>query len=333
MLKRIWAIFTRDVKVSMRTFISLYILVVPLILAFAINLFTPGINDTTINLALLEADNPEQIAYFKSFAKVELFKDVESVQKRVEARDNIVGILPEGDKHYIMIQGNEPEGVIDYAKLINSLNELDIQVEDTNAEIIEFGKTVPPLKRTLVNGVLLLISILGGMLIAFNIVEEKADRTIRSINVTPTTRNTFILGKSLLGLVLPIFGTIATVFICGFGDVNLLQILLIVSAASLLSLLVGFIQGLSSDDIISAVSIIKLLFLPLFASVLAIELLSAKWQKFFYWSPFYWAYKGNNAVLSQTSTWQQILSYTGIVIVLCGIVYLIAAPRIRKGLE
>ncbi|MFW6270946.1 MAG: ABC transporter permease, partial [Bacillota bacterium] len=70
MLTRIWTIFTRDLKVNLKNFISIYIFIVPIIFAIAINIFTPGINDTTINLALLEGENPEQVAYFKNFADV-----------------------------------------------------------------------------------------------------------------------------------------------------------------------------------------------------------------------------------------------------------------------
>jgi len=333
MLTRIWEIFKRDVKVSLRNSISLFILIIPLVLSIGINLFTPGINDTTVNIALLNGENPKQIAYFGQFAKIELFKDIDKIKERVNARDNIVGILPDDNHYYIMTQGNEPENVIDFAKALNSLNELDVQMDESNAEIFEFGRTVPPLKRILVNGVLLLLSMMGGMLIAFNIVEEKSDRTISAINVTPTTRKTFIIGKGMLGLIFPIFGTIVTILITGFRDVNFFQLLLIVFASSMLSLLIGFVQGLYSDDIISAASTIKLLFLPLVASVLAVELLADKWQKFFYWSPFYWAYKGNDAVLSQAASWVQILSYTAIVLALCGVVYVFLSSKIRKGLE
>lgn len=333
MLTRIWEIFKRDVMVSLRNSISLFILIIPLVLSIVINLFTPGINDTTVNIALLDGENPKQIAYFEQFAKVELFKDIDKIKERVNARDNIVGILPDEDHYYIMTQGNEPENVIDFVKALNSLNELDVQMDESNAEIFEFGRTVPPLKRILVNGVILLLSMMGGMLIAFNIVEEKSDRTISAINVTPTTRKTFIIGKSMLGLIFPIFGTIVIILITGFRDVNFFQLFLIVFASSMLSLLVGFVQGLYSDDIISAASTIKLLFLPLVASVLAVELLADKWQKFFYWSPFYWAYKGNDAVLSQTASWVQILSYTAIVLALCSVVYIFLSPKIRKGLE
>lgn len=333
MFKKIWTIFRRDLKVNLKDFVSLYILVIPIILAIGINIFTPGINDTTVNLALIEGKNEEQVEYFKEFANVELLEDEEEIEERVEGRDSIIGVIPEGEGYYLMAQGNEDESTLEYAKLLNSLYQLDIGMEDSNGKLIEFGRSIPPLKKTLVNSSILLVSILGGMLIALNIVEEKVDNTISAINLTPTSRRTFVLGKSVIGVLLAVLGAIALVFITGLGGINLLQLILILFVTSLLSVLVGFIQGLNNEDVISAAASIKLLFLPMIAGVLAIELLGDKWQKFFYWNPFYWAYKGNDMVLSSTGTWGQILLYSGLVLLISGIVYIFLAPKIRKGLE
>lgn len=333
MFKKIWTIFRRDLKVNLKDFVSLYILVIPIILAIGINIFTPGINDTTVNLALIEGKNEEQVEYFKQFANVELLEDEEEIEERVEGRDSIIGVIPEGEGYYLMAQGNEDESTLEYAKLLNSLYQLDIGMEDSNGKLIEFGRSIPPLKKTLVNSSILLVSILGGMLIALNIVEEKVDNTISAINLTPTSRRTFVLGKSVIGVLLAVLGAIALVFITGLGGINLLQLILILFVTSLLSVLVGFIQGLNNEDVISAAASIKLLFLPMIAGVLAIELLGDKWQKFFYWNPFYWAYKGNDMVLSSTGTWGQILLYSGLVLLISGIVYIFLAPKIRKGLE
>ena len=333
MFKKIWTIFRRDLKVNLKDFVSLYILVIPIILAIGINIFTPGINDTTVNLALIEGENEEQVEYFKQFANVELLEDEEKIEERVEGRDSIIGVIPEGEGYYLMAQGNEDESTLEYAKLLNSLYQLDIGMEDSNGKLIEFGRSIPPLKKTLVNSSILLVSILGGMLIALNIVEEKVDNTISAINLTPTSRRSFVLGKSVIGVLLAVLGAIALVFITGLGGINLLQLILILFVTSLLSVLVGFIQGLNNEDVISAAASIKLLFLPMIAGVLAIELLGDKWQKFFYWNPFYWAYKGNDMVLSSTGTWGQILLYSGLVLLISGIVYIFLAPKIRKGLE
>lgn len=333
MIKKIWTIFLRDFKVNRRDFLALYILVIPIIFAIAINLLTPSINDTSVNLALIEGENEEQVTYLNDFAKVEVFKDVKAIEDRVAKRDNIIGILPDGEEYYILNQGNEVEEVINYAKVLLTFYEQDVQIANTNAQIIDFGRIVPPLKKMLVNIVILMISVMGGMLIALNIVEEKVERTIRSILVSPVSRKTFILGKSLMGIFLPIYGTIALVLITGFRDINFLQMLVFVLVSTILSLLVGFIQGLTNDDVINAAANIKILFLPVAAAIVAIELLSDKWQIFFYWIPFYWAYKGNDAILSQTANWQQILLYSAIVLGLSGVVYAYLAPKIRKGLE
>lgn len=332
-MKKIFNIFKRDLKVNKRDFLSLYLILFPIIIAIGINIFTPGIEDTTVNLALLEDGNKNQIEFLKDYANVEIFKTKDYIEKRVRARDNVIGVISDGENYYIMPEGNEPQELIDFAKALNALYESDVNIEDTNVELIDLGKTVPPLKQTLVNGILLLIAVLGGMLISFNIVEEKVDNTISAINITPTTRNQFILGKSIIGIAVVVFGSLAVVLITGFRDINYIGLLVMILVGSIISLLLGFIQGINSSDVMSAAASIKILFLPLIASVLAIELLSDKWQKFFYWSPFYWSYKGNKLVLSGTGDWSQILFYASFVLVISLGVYLLLHKKIRKGFE
>ena len=332
MLKKVFIIFLRDLKVNSRDFLALYILVIPILFGFGIRLLAPSVNDTTINLALLEGDNPEMVTYLEQFAKIELFKDLDSVVERIERRDNIVALLPEGDGYFIQTQGNEPESVVEIAKLLNTYVELDVEVENATAVIETFGRTEPPLKKMLVNLLILMTSILGGMLISINIVEEKVDNTISAINVSTISRVGFILGKSIIGMFLAIYGAIAILWINGFSDVNIGQVALAIFSVTLLSVLVGFIEGINNDDVMNAAAGIKMLFLPLGAAVAAAELLNEQWQILFYWIPYYWSYKGNDAVLSYNASWPQIISYTVIVLGLCGVVYYLLAPKIQKGL-
>ena len=333
MLKRIWTIFARDLKVNIREFLTLYMMIIPLILAVGINFLSPSINDTSVNLALIENENPEQAAYFDDFAHVELFSDEERVEDRVRSRDDVVGVLPKDNGYYIMTQGNEPESIVGYAKLLNVLYESDVQLEDARSEIIEFGRTVPPLKKMLVNVLLLLISMLAGMLIAMNILEEKVDNTVSAINVTPTSRKAFILGKSFTGMFVALFSSIACLLITGFYDINLGQAALVVFSSTILSLLIGFIQGLNSDDFMEAAGSVKLLFIPMAGSIAGYEFVTGNWQIFFYWSPFYWAYRANDMILSKSGTWPQLLLFIGIILVICGVVYALLAPRIVRKLQ
>lgn len=333
MLKRIWFIFIRDIRINLREFMTIYMLVIPLILAVGINFLTPSINDTSVNLALVEGENQEQARYFDDFAHVELMAGREEVERRVGERDDVVGVLPDGGSYYILTQGNEAESVVEYAKLLNVLYESDIQLEDARSEIVEFGRTVPPVKKMLVNMLLLLITMLAGMLISINILEEKVDQTVAAINVTPTSRRAFIMGKGLTGIFVAIVSSIAVIFITGFYSVNLGQAALVVLAVTMISLIIGFLQGLNSDDFMEAAGSVKLLLLPLAGSIAGYEFVKGNWQIFFYWSPFYWAYRANDMILSQSGTWLQLILYVVIIAAICSIIYALLAPRIIKGLQ
>jgi ABC-type Na+ efflux pump permease subunit len=171
------------------------------------------------------------------------------------------------------------------------------------------------------------------MLISMNILEEKVDQTVSAINVTPTTRRAFILGKGFTGIFVAIVSSIAVLAITGFYTVNLGQAALVVLSVTMISLIIGFLQGLNSDDFMEAAGSVKLLFLPMAGSIAGYEFVRGNWQIFFYWSPFYWAYRANDVILSQTGTWPQVLLYVGIIIVICAGIYALLAPRIIKGLE
>lgn len=333
MLKKIWTVFMRDMKVNMREILSLFIFVMPLIFAVAINVITPSINDTTVNIAMVENEDPAREQFFGQFAKVELFDSVTKVEERVGKRDAVFGVTTEGGASVIIAQGNETGSLLDYAKLINVLYESDVPVEEANSEIIEFGRSTPPIKKIMVNFLLLFISLFAGMLIALNILEEKTDHTVGAMNVSPISKTAFVLGKSIMGMIFSLFWTVACLLITGFGDINIGQALVVISAASVLSMIIGFAQGISSNDVMEAAGSVKLMFLPLAASMIGYELLKDKWHIFLYWSPFYWAYRANDMILSESGTWMQLMLYVGAILLICAVMYLLLLLKIRKGLQ
>ena len=334
MIKKVFIIFMRDIQTIVRNFITLYILVVPIIFAILINVFSPGINDTTVDIALLAGENPDQSAYFKQFAKVEELESMEAVEDRVRRRDNIVAVLPgDAGEYYVLSQGNEPDYVVDYVKNLAAFDYYDIGTEDSMAEIEDFGRDIPPLKKLMVNTAMIFTSILGGMIIALNIVEEKTDNTISAIHLSPVSRIGFIAGKSMVGVVIPVVGSSLLLLITGFREINYFHVVLMVASSCIISILIGFIEGINNDDVMNAAGNMKLLFMPLFGSIAGQELLADKWQPLFYWVPFYWTYKGNDLVLSGRGSWLEILKYSGIVFGISVLVFLALAPKIRKGLE
>lgn len=332
-MRKILTIFFRDIKVNTRDFLSLYIMVIPVIFGIAINLIAPGVNDTTVNLALVEGENVELEKYLEDFAKVSTYKDADAVKERVSRRDEVFGYVNNGSDYYVIRQGNEPDELVDYAKMMLIFYAEDVQIEDSTAIINDFGRTIPPLKKLLVNLLMMFTAVLGGMLIAINIIEEKVDKTIKAIHLTPISRTGFILGKSAIGVLIPLYGSVAMLLITGFNDIDWGQMMLLVVISMVISILFGFIQGINNHSVMDAAGSVKMLFLPLAGAVAIAELLGDKWQWVAYWVPFYWTYKGVDEILSYQGTWGNTLMYSGIVLGISALVYLLLMPKIRKGLE
>jgi len=137
----------------------------------------------------------------------------------------------------------------------------------------------------------------------------------------------------MVGGLFAMLSIIVSVIITGYNDINWLMIILVGFTTLLLSFIIGFVQGLSSGDIIEAASNVKMIFLPVAGSIIGYELISEKWQWTMYWSPFYWAYKANDLILSKTADWSTVLLCTGMVLALTLAVYFLTLPKIRKGLS
>ena len=366
---KILHIFKRDLKTTFRQFFSLWIIFIPILLALIINAATPGAADTPVRIALLRGGNSgqaansgvgsnpgqasnsgvdanseavanpgqaayvEQVAYMEKYANIELFDSMAALEDRVLARDDVGAIIPDGGGGYVILtQGNEPEHIVSAIKLFKTYWEQNVQIDPAMIQFHDFGRTNPPLKITLTAALVLLLTLLSGMIIATNVVDEKADRTIRAIRVAPVSLTGFVLGKSLIGILNSLVCGILCVLVAGFSGINFAKVLLILLSATFISLLVGFIAGLNSSDFISAAANLKLLIVPFVASVFAIELIGEKWRWLFYWSPFYWAYSGIKGVLSQTARWNDVFQCAGFTIAITAIVYLIFYPGVKKKL-
>lgn len=323
-------IFLRDLKVSLREFITFWIMAAPILLALLVRFVSPGLSDTPLTLVVVEGENPQQAAYIEQFVAVEAVSSEAALKERVLARDDVMGLLSQDGGYAIAAQGNEPEYLITASKTL--LAYWQEGVTGTPPIFHSFGRTAPPLKITLTTSLLVLVTILSGMLISINIVDEKADKTLKAIRVAPVSIGSFVVGKSLMGALNSMVCGLLCVLAAGFAGVNLVQALLVVLCASFLSFAVGFLIGLTSEDFISAAGSMKLLMIPALAPILVYELAGDRWQFLVWWSPFYWAYDAMKGVLTQTVGWPRLGFDAAVVIAITLVLYLLLYSKIRKEL-
>ncbi len=335
MMKKIASILARDISIARKDPLALWIFIAPVFLAVIVRLVTPGINDTTVNLAI-QSDVPEAyITAVSSFASVQVVDDLDAVIDRVLQRDEVIGVVNNDGALTLVTQGDESESSLTLAQLLNALyalDSLDTETLESRLSFITFGEQIPTLTRSLGVSLLLLCTIISAMLIALGLVDEKNDQTIKAANVTPMPQTAYMLSKSLIGVLMLVVVATLSLLILGLTDINFAQMALLICAVSVISIIVAFAIGLASSDFIEAAGSIKVLMLPAMAGILVPELLAEKWHWTVYWNPFYWAYTGMTDIINTTATWGAIACDTVIILALCAACFALCRGHIRKHL-
>jgi ABC-2 type transport system permease protein len=334
MIKRILAITMRDIKSGLRDYMVLYIFIAPLLFALILKMLIPTAGSTTINIAVDKSIEQNMRDYLKGFGRVEVVNDVETVKKRVQDTDDIFGLVKSTDQHStIFQQGNESQGTVEILEyIVDSYENKDFKIP-IEVKISDIGWKISPLKQYGANFMLLFMSVLGGMIILINIVEEKQYNTLSAVNVSPITRVEFVIGKGLLGFLLPIINSFVILGILRFPGINYIMVTVVTISIALISIIIGFVIGVMNDNPLSAISSMKTTFVPLLISVFGGIYLKGKWLFLLYWSPFYWAYDAMNSILLKEATWNHVLTNCGIIVIITTITFILLSKRIKKGLN
>lgn len=333
-MKKLFAIVFRDAKAGTRDWLILYLSMAPIMFALVIRGLIPSVESTTLNVVLLKEAANDLSTYVEQYAQVDTVDNEEQMKERVLRMDDVYGVVTTDDGFQVVRQGNE---VGDTHEALTVLLDRFAYEEpvDLPVKVIfsDLGWEMSPLK--LYGGTLIIIftTVLGGMMILLNLVEEKMSNTLSAVNVSPISRIQFVIGKGLLGFLLALFGSLVAVLILGFGAIRYDMLLVSLVSIAFISMIIGFSIGVVNNEPIAAIASMKATFVPVLASVFGAMYLPDKWQMLLYWSPFYWAYDSIHHILLQTADWVRVLRNSGLILVLTMFVFLALRKRIEHGLR
>ena len=331
-MKRVISIFIRDFKSSIREFLLLYMMVGPLLLTLGFSLFIPSSEAASLQFAVVEGMDEAVISHFEGYGSVAVYDDIEALHKRVLDIDDVAGIVKnEENALAVVLEGNEGHDTETVPlKIIQDFqgNYNDDIVYTTSS----VGETKSPL--LIIGGAALMMTviILGGIVVGFNIIEEKEAKTIGALNVTQMSKLEFVVGKSIIGFILPVIQIYLMTYILKITDIDFYMALLVIVTGSFTSAVTGFVIGAISENQIAGVLNMKIIYLVAAGSILGAMLLPDALQKFLYIIPTYWIFTGFRDIITLDMTWNMAGITAAWITGTTTVILLVVRKRIQKGL-
>ncbi|MDW7659075.1 MAG: ABC transporter permease [Bacillota bacterium] len=332
MFRRIFAITLRDLKSGLRDYMILYVLIAPFLLAIILKAFVPSAGANLISVAVLDDADTAWVETLEQYGSVEKFKTRDELIRRVQDTDDVFAVIDIDGKFEVIAAGNETEGSREMVlSVINGITNQDLALPVT-LSISDMGWRLSPLLQHGSNLIILFVSIFGGFVVMFGLVEEKQYKTLAAINVSAVSRSEYVIGKGILGFIMPILHGFGILLILGFTSIDYLKVSIVIISVALIGVIVGFVIGVWNDNQMTAVSSMKMTFLPLLGSVFGAIFLPDKWLPVLYWSPYYWAYMAVEGIILKQATWLFILRNCAVILLIAVIIFLLLQKKIRRGM-
>jgi ABC-2 type transport system permease protein len=286
MIRRIFNLLQQDLTNALRDSILLYMMVAPLLLSLGASLFLPSIDQVTAVFAVPAQADPAFVTELSQYGRVEIYPNLEGVKERVLRMDDAVGFIPEAGSYRLLLEGSEsPEAA--------QLGSAVLTAVLADSPLADYQWTQDSTARSFITeyGTILLIMIavlLGALVMAFNIIEDKETRAISALGVSPLSMLELTLARGLFALLLGFILVIGTSLILAGTTINygLLTVGFLFSIA--LPVFIGYIIGGAADNQLKAIAILKFVMLVYLTLPAVTIFIPRAYHMYFYILPNYW---------------------------------------------
>jgi ABC-2 type transport system permease protein len=215
-----------------------------------------------------------------------LFDDANDVKERVLRSDDVPGLIIENNQPQIIMEGNEGDeaqvlqSVIEQALSGDVVAQYSLTQGESGARSLlkEYGAIIFILINTL----------LGSLVMAFNIIEDKESKAMRALGVSPLSMLELTIARGLFALVLSLIMVVSSTMILVGTQVNFGLLLMGFAFSIALPILTGYVIGGLADNQLKAIAILKFYFLIYLTLPIITVVIPQKSHIFFYWLPNYW---------------------------------------------
>lgn len=297
MIKRILNLMRQDLTNTLRDNILLYMLFGPILLTIGARLFLPSLDQASLTFAVQEGVEPAVVQRLNQIGNAQTYPDAEAVKARVLLNDDVPGLVLKDSVLLLVLEGNESEG----PEVLSGIIGRAISGET----ISTFSRTEAGGARSLLTEItaiifIMIVMLLGALIMAFNIIEDKETRAIHALGVSPLSMLELTLARGLFALLAGLALVFITTAILLGANANY-GLLLVAFLFSLgLPILAGYVIGGLADSQLKAIAVLKFFMLVYLTLPILSVFLPRQWHVFLYILPNYWMWQTfENALIGQ----------------------------------
>jgi len=195
-MKKIFALYAKDIKNALRDKLFQFMLIAPFILIILAKVLIPSLEGVNVNLITDKSLEQSSLERLKELSVVQVVESEEQIKKLVEDFDDKIGITKNENGYKIILQGNEAEGLKNFAyNIIYSLGK-DTSY-DLGVKSVSLGNKRSQLKEILTAGLILFTVAISGMCMGLTVVDDKESQMIKALAVSPVSMSQYVLSKIL----------------------------------------------------------------------------------------------------------------------------------------
>ncbi|WP_242975022.1 ABC transporter permease [Anaerovirgula multivorans] len=295
-MRRMSSFMQKEFIRAIRNNMILYGFLFPILLAVIMRMFLPSIEGMKLSIAVDAAVEQDIIAALGDYAEVELYETADLVKGRVERPDDIAGIIKDGDQYVVLLEGNE---VGEAEEIATALMNVILSGEKQGTyEYISLEKDQSPMREIVASLLLLTAIVIGGMMIALNIVNEKESRAIAALSVSPLRMLDYFLAHTILCMIVAIGLALVSVFLFVGRETDIFRIIIAILGTTAMGTLLGYIIGGFADNLISAIAILKVAMLFFIGVPIGSVFVPEGLQWLLFLFPNYWAFQSYRNIFS-----------------------------------
>ncbi len=272
-LSRTLVVLKKDLQLGPRSPIFLWVLLLPLLITFVLQVTFGDLFDPQPRLGIVDADSSEVTAEVQRLEGVELslLDDVDELKTLVARNDLDAGlVLPVGFdddvrsgarpplEFYVGGESLASNRVILAVTTIDLIRQVEGKAPPVEVDVVALGDELLPLATRLVPFVVMYSLLIAAVFLpSFSIADEREKHTLDALVVTPTHLSEVVVAKGVLGFGLAIAMAVATLWLNGALSVQALALLVVLVVAAVLLTEIGLVYGTASKDVTGVFTLIK----------------------------------------------------------------------------